>query len=174
MKLKKVILLGTVIIICAAFFLPWVSVDSKAVGGVSKFLTGTEQSSIATISGFQVPILANGEESRLMISIIKIFQPSVTDADKKSYLIWGVPLLSVLLFGISNAFNKKRWVHLSIALIGIAIFAVGVFKITTTDMDKVIIQVNMALGLWLTLCGYLTLGLTELCAFAKGCPCRKK
>lgn len=59
-----------------------------------------------------MPILANGSESRFMISIMKIFNPGIKDADKKSFLIWGVPLFAVVLFLIGRYLGKNKWVNL--------------------------------------------------------------
>jgi len=85
MDAKKKVLLVLVVVIVISFFLPWVSIESKAVGSVTKLLTGKKQATINSISGFKVPILANSEESRFMITIIKIFQPDIENADKKKF-----------------------------------------------------------------------------------------
>lgn len=165
MDLKNKVILVCVAIIVVSFFLPWVSVESEAVGGISKLLTGKKQSSVGAISGFQVPIMANGEESRFMISVIKIFNPDITHADKKSILICLVPLLSIGLYFLSNRFGKNKLVILGIGILGVTIFGGAVFKIFTTDLDKMVIKVSIAIGLWLTLFGYLFIGLIHLKEF---------
>lgn len=167
MEIKKMIMLVLVVIIFISFFLPWISVESAAIGGVTKLLTGKEQSVFTQVSGFQVPVLANSDESRFMITIIKLFQPNVKDADKKSYLIWGVPLLAVVLFLLSYFLKDNKWVALAIGIIGIAIFAGAVFKISTTNLDKLVMQVKIAYGLWLILAGYLGLGILGILDFVK-------
>ena len=60
-------------VIFVSFFLPWVSVQSAAAGKVTEMLTGKRQDKIDTISAYSVPVMANSEESRLMVNIIKIF-----------------------------------------------------------------------------------------------------
>jgi hypothetical protein len=167
MKGLNLIRLGLVVIIFISFFLPWVSVESEAMGKVSKLLTGKTQANISAVSGFQVPILANGEDSRFMISIIKIFKPKINNADKKSFLIWIVPLLAIALFFISIGFKNKKLVKLLIGLSCIVIFAGAVYKINTTDLDKLVLNVKIAYGLWITLFGYLIFGLLELINFAE-------
>jgi len=134
---------------------------------MAKVLTGKRQAEIAGISGFDVPVLANGPDARLMISIIKIFNPGITDADKKSWLIWGVPIFAVLIFLASLFLGNNKWFNLAIAVIGIAIFIVAVYKIKTTDLDKLVLNAKIGLGLWLTLCGYLGLGLLSAAGFVK-------
>ena len=167
MEIKKMIMLILVAVIFVSFFLPWISVESAAIGGVTKLLTGKEQSVFTQVSGFQVPVLANSDESRFMITIIKLFQPGIKDADKKSYLIWGVPLLAVVLFLLSYFLKDNKWVALGIGIIGVAIFAGAVFKISTTNLDKLVMQVNIAYGLWLILIGYLGLGILGILDFVK-------
>ena len=162
-KLNQTILLVLVVVICVAFFLPWVDVGSKQVGAISKLLTGKEQSSIQKISAFQVPIMANGPDARLMISVIKIFNPAVDNADKKSYLIWGIPILSIIIFVLLSTIKNKKWFYLAFGVIGCAILIAGSFKIKTTDLDKLVLQIHMGSGLWLTLWGYFGIG--ALCLY---------
>jgi len=167
MKIGSIISAALVAVIFISFFLPWVHVESPMVGTMAKVLTGKRQAEIAGISGFDVPVLANGPDARLMISIIKIFNPGITDADKKSWLIWGVPIFAVLIFLASLFLGNNKWFNLAIAVIGIAIFIVAVYKIKTTDLDKLVLNARIGLGLWLTLCGYLGLGLLSAAGFVK-------
>jgi len=167
MGIKKNIMLVLVIVIVVAFFLPWISVESAVVGKVSKILTGKTQATIGSVSGFKVPILANSEESRFMITIIKIFQPDITNADKKSFLIWAVPLLAVVIFLVSNSSKANKWTYLAFGVLGILIFAGATFKILTTDLDKVVMKVNIGYGLWLILFGYLGIGILQISEFLK-------
>ena len=111
MEIRRTIMAVLVLMIFVAFFLPWVSVESAAVGGVTKLLTGKEQAKTDSISGFKVPVLANSEESRFMISVIKIFQPDIKDADKKSFLIWSIPLLATVMFGLTNVLGNNKWIR---------------------------------------------------------------
>jgi len=166
MDIKKMVFLSLVIVIFISFFLPWVVVESPVVGGITKVLTGKKQASIDTISGFKVPILANSEESRFMITVIKIFQPGIKNADKKSFLIWVIPLLAIIMFFASNFF-KNKWVNLSVGMIGIAIFSVATFKILTTDLNKLVLNVKIGYGLWLILIGYLGIGIVQVLGFIK-------
>ena len=164
-KLYKTGMLVLVVVIFVSFFLPWISVDSAAVGGISKLLTGKGQARIDSISGFRVPILANSKESRFMVSVIKIFNPKVKDADRKSWLIWLVPGLAIGLFITMRFFKNNKWFYLAVGLLGSLIFFVAVFKIVTTDLDKLILKVNIGGGLWLLLIGYFCLGILNLIRF---------
>jgi len=167
MDFKKNVMLILVIVIAVSFFLPWISVESAAVGNVAKLLTGKKQEAIVSVSGFKVPVLANSEESRLMITIIKIFQPDITNADKKSFLIWGVPLLAVVIFLVSRNPKTSKWVRLGFGVLGVLIFVVATFKIFTTDLDKVVMKVRIGYGLWMILFGYLGIGIIQIREFFK-------
>jgi hypothetical protein len=158
------ILVGIILI---AFFLPWVRVESSHVGTVSKLLTGKRQVAIAGMSGFQVPLMANSKESRLAISVIKIFAPKVKNADKKSFLIWFVPGLAVIMAVVCHILNKNKWVHLALGIIGCVLFMFALFKIMTTDLDKLVLNIKIASGLWLTLLGYLGIGIVQMISFVR-------
>jgi len=153
-------------LVIIAFFLPWISVKSEQVGMVSKVLTGKKQAVIDTISAFRVPILANGPDARFMLSVIKIFNPDVKDADKKSFLIWGIPFLAIVIFAVSHFFGNNKWVNLIIGVLGAVIFIVAAYKIKTTNLNKLVLNIEMGLGLWLTLWAFLLMGVLGFIRFA--------
>ena len=163
----RIIMLILLVVIVISFFLPWISVESAAVGEVTKVLTGKRQATLDSISAFKVPILANSKESRFMISVIKIFNPGIKNADKKSFLIWLIPGLALVIFVIGWVFYKNKWVNLIFGIIGCLIFFIAVYKIITTDLDKLVLRVNVARGVWLTLLGYLGIGTLGLLNFIK-------
>ena len=167
MKIGSLIMAVLAAVIFISFFLPWVHVESQMIGGAVKLLTGARQTEIIGISGFAVPGLANGPDARMMLSIIKIFNPGVTNADKKSWLVWGVPIFAIAIFLLSLA-CKNKWFNLCIAAIGILIFLAGVYKIKTTDLDKLVLNARIGIGVWLTLYGYFGLGIVSAIRFAKG------
>ena len=164
--ISKIAVCAIVVLIFVSFFLPWVSVESPAASKVSEFLTGKKQGGFYSISGYQVPILANSKESKLMISIIKLFNPGIKDADKKSWLIWAVPGLAVAMLILLFIWGRNKWLELAIGIMGVAIFGVAVFQILTTNLDKLILKVSIVYGLWALLIGYLLLGCVCLVNFA--------
>ena len=169
-KIDNLVITVLTVVIIAAFFLPWVSVHSAPIAGMTKLLTGKQEvAPIDNIALFEVPIMANGDDSRLIISIVKIFKPSVGDIHIKSWGVWGIPFLAVIMaFALSalKGASWKKWLCLAFGIIGCAIFAVGAFKIKTTDLDKLILQITMGPGLWITLWAYLGIGLACLYDFA--------
>jgi hypothetical protein len=153
-----------VVFIFVSFFLPWVSMESVVTGGIGK-LIGKEVKPMAPVSGFKVPILANSSESKMMISLIRLFSPGIQDADKKSYLIWLVPGLSLVIFVAMCFLARNKWVDLVVGVLGVAIFAFGAFKLLATDLDKAVAKVVILPGVWMTLAGYLGIGLICLAGF---------
>ena len=168
--MKRMLMLLFAVVVVIAFFLPWVSVKTEVATGLKKIvkleIKGIPEQFIS-ISGFQVPVMANSKESRLMITLIKIFKPEIKNADKKSYLIWIVPILAVIMALIANLLKNNKWVHLAVGIIGVAIFGVAVFKIATTNLEKVVLKVNIEYGLWLVFVGYLGIGVMALLEFLR-------
>ena len=164
-KLSNVIAVALAINIVISFFLPWAHIESQAVGTFSKILTGKAQVSIASVSGFGIPQMANSQDSRLAISVIKIFSPNVKDADKKSYLIWFVPIFAVIAAALLILLENNKWVSLALGVICALIFVVGIYKIATTDMNKLVLNIRIGIGLWMTLYGYLGIGLAGIASF---------
>jgi len=155
------------IMVFFSFFQPWVHINSIAKGALSKILPGKDTSTLQSISGYDVPVLANRKDSKLIMTIAQIFSPNTKDVDKKSWLIWGVPIFAVLLVLLNLIFGANKWVALGTGIIAVAVFAVAVFKISTTELDKVVISVSIAKGLWNTLYGYLGIGILSLLNFIR-------
>lgn len=164
-ELHRPMTIALAALIFLGFFLPWVSVESEQAGWFTKIISGKSQEKIATISGFQVPIMANSEESRLIITIAKIFNPGIEGVDKKSFAIWIIPVLAIIFALLVHFLEKDKWVNLAIGVIGVLIFVIAVFKIQTTDLDKAILRVRIGLGLWLILWSYLIMGILCLVRF---------
>ena len=152
------------IAIIIAFFLPWVMVESQQAGSFVKLFTGAEVKGLAAISGFNIPIMANSDDSRLIISIAKIFKPDIQDVDKKSILVVLIPILAVLILVVTSYFGKSRFFNLLIGIVGAVIFAAAMYKIKTTDLEKLILQIRIGSGMWITLYSYLGIG---ICGFLK-------
>jgi hypothetical protein len=172
-KFSKIVICTLALLIVVSFFLPWVRVESQQVGTFSKLLTGKRQQAIDEISGLEIPILANSDESRLIISIAKIFNPGIKDVDKKSFLVLIVPILAIIIFLVKLYLKKNVVVDLLFAVIGIALFAFAFYKITSTDLDKLVLQIKIGLGMWITLYSYLGIGILSAVCFLKSLAGKK-
>lgn len=164
--LTSILALMLVVVIVVGFFLPWVNAESKNIGTLSKLITGKRISDIGvTISAFQIPIMANSKDAKLIISIIELFNPGIENADKKSYLAWVIPIFAAILFLLLLFRGDNKWVTLAIALVGISIFAFATYKINTTDLNRLFTKVTVEKGAWLTLYGFLGIGVVSTIKF---------
>lgn len=162
-KLVYGVMVVLVLLIIAAFFMPWVKIESTALADkFTKILIGKETKVSASISAYQVPTAANSEDARLAVAVMRILNPDIEDTDKKILLIWLVPILAIAILTLSLLFRKNKWVHLAFAAAGILIFAFGVYRINNLNLDKTFLDVTVGPGLWLTLWAYLGIGLCEL------------
>lgn len=164
-KPYKVAILVLTAIIVVGFFLPWINVESKQVGTITKILTGKRQATVEAISGFRMPLLANSEDARLIISVARTFYPDVTAIDKKSYLVWLFPIVALIILGIALNAENNKLINLIFGAIGIAVFVLAVYKISTTDLDRLVLQMKIGTGLWMSLWGYLGIGILGFVSF---------
>jgi hypothetical protein len=172
-KKFSLLILLLAIIIFASFFMPWVHIESQVVGKVSKALSIGQDATLKSVSGYDIPVLANGKDAKLMIQLVQLFNPGIKDADKKSWLIWLVPLFAVLIFAAGLALYKNRWFNIAIGVTGVLIFIFALYKIKATDLDKTLVNVRIASGLWLLLMGYLAIGITHIVNFVRIIASRK-
>ena len=164
-KPYKIIILILVAIIVIGFFLPWVNVESKQVGTITKILTGKRQATVEAISGFRIPLLANSEDARLIISVARTFYPDITGLDKKSYLVWLFPVVALIILGIALNMENNKLTNIIFGAIGVAVFVLAVYKINETDLDRLVLQMKIGLGLWASLWGYLGIGVLGFFSF---------
>ena len=164
---------NTVIFICAAliviaFFLPWVNLQSKEMGMISSLLSGEKKdASLLSISAFEVPIMANSEESKLILMVARLFKPGIKDVDTKSYLIWVVPLSALIIVLLRLFLSGNKILNLVLGIIGCLIFAVAMYKLKTVDLAKPGLQVRIAVGVWLMLWAYLVIGITSVIEYLR-------
>ena len=166
-NIYKILILILVAVIVVGFFLPWINVESKQMGTFTKLLTGKQQKTLHYISGLDIPVLANSDESRLIVTIAQIFNPDIQDVDKKSFLVLAVPILALIILLLAWFQGKNLWVSLMIGIVGCAVFSFALYKIKTTDLEKAILQIKIGLGLWAILYSYLAIGVVSIANFVK-------
>ena len=166
-KVYKTVLTVCVVLIVISFFLPWVDVGSSQVGAVSELFTGKRQEKITSLSGVQIPVLANSDKSKLAITIIKIFNPRIKNADKKSWAVFLLPIIALLIYSSVYYFPKNKFFHLLWGIVGVAISLGIAFKVAITDLDKLVIQVKIGVGLWLIIGCYIIIGVMSFIQFGR-------
>ncbi|MDP8234095.1 MAG: hypothetical protein P9M06_04775 [Candidatus Saelkia tenebricola] len=148
-----------------SFFLPWISVNTQPVGKVTTALITKDDASFTKISGFRIPILASSEDVRLIVSIARIFNPSIQDVEKKVWFLWFVPVLAWFIFLLSGRFYKSRFINLAYTIIGCGIFLISFYEIQTADLENIILKIKIESGFWFTIWAYLGIGILGLLRF---------
>lgn len=166
-KTYPIIISVLVIVVVIAFFMPWIKVESQALGFFSKLFGNKKEAQVESISGFRMPIIANSEESRTIIEIMKTYDPNVKEPSKKIYLVWLFPTLALMILLLSLAFPRNNWAHLACGIIAVLVFGFGLYKIKNADLNRLqFMTFSFGPGIWLTLWGYLAICVASLLRFA--------
>jgi len=164
---------GAAIII--AFFMPWATIATSAMG-ISKQVTGalsetsfggkfakeldkatdalSEMGDVTiknTVSGYQIPKMVNDETSKVAISLAQMFFEDAKDLDKKSYLVYLLPILGIAC-ALLAFFGREKIVYIipMVLLSGITA-VVGLYKLYTTDVSSLAVKISIENGLWYTM-----------------------
>ena len=171
------------VVIIASFFLPWVrakvSVTKVATGLTStaasklqnspfagKFIKGFNAATNAVsnlgdievktqVSGYDIPTLINKKTSREAISIVQILVKDAKDLDKKSMLVYLLPLFAIVCLILAIIGLKNKLALIVMAVISGAISIGGLYNLFTANLASLPVQVTIMNGLWQTMYGYL-------------------
>ena len=167
-----------------AFFMPWAkasasatkvakSLANSATGGIlentpfaGKFIRGLDNATDkisdlgdikikTTVSGYDIPTLVNKESSQIAIAIASAMFKDAKDLDKKSMLVYLLPLFAIVCIALAVTGLKYKASVIAAAIIGGAIGIGGLYKLMSTDLSNLPVQISILSGLWLTMYGYL-------------------
>jgi len=171
------------IIIIVSFFMPWAratvsatkvaknladSASSKlqntSFGG--KFVQGLKQATNAigdlgdikvktTVSGYDIPTMTSKKSSHVAIQLAQILFKDAKDLDKKSMLVYLLPLFAIVCIVLAAIGLRYKVSVIAAAVIGGAIGIGGLYKLISTDLSSLPVQISIEGGLWLTMYGYL-------------------
>jgi hypothetical protein len=169
MNRSKNIALAFTLIILLGFCLPWIKIKAPpaVVSGEDRVIQGQRLKNIARISGMDIPLLANGTERSYVINVIRRFDPDIKDPAQKSFLIWIVPALAVVMFICKIFWGNYKLTNLILGITGLLAFLYGLHEITTVNLDKLIVRAEIGFGLLMVLSAYLGFGLLSLFSFFK-------
>jgi len=161
--------------IIIAFFMPWATV-ATSVTGVSKGLTGAlaktpyaskivgeldkvtdaigaigDISIKSTVSGYQVPVLVNNETSKVAISLAQTFFKGAKDLDKKSYLVYLLPILGIVCALFAFWGRENKFYIVLMALLSGAVGIGGLYKLYTMNVSSQMVKISIQDGLWYTM-----------------------
>ena len=171
------------VVIVASFFAPWVRANVN-VTKVAKGLTSNasdklqnspfagkfiNQFNTATnavgnlgdievktqVSGYDIPTLINKKSSREAIAILQILAKDTKDLDRKSMLVYLLPLFAILCIILAVVGLKNIIPVIAMAVISGAIAIGGLYNLVTADLASLPVQVTIMNGLWQTMYGYL-------------------
>jgi hypothetical protein len=171
------------IIIIASFFMPWARATVNATKVANnlanpassklqntsfgeKFVKGFNQATNAignlgdievktTVSGYDIPAMTSKKSSHVAIQLAQLLFKDAKDLDKKSMLVYLLPLFAIACIALAVTGLKYKGSVITTAIIGGAIGIGGLYKLMSTDLSKLPVQISIENGLWLTMYGYL-------------------
>ncbi len=167
-----------------AFFMPWAkasasatkvakSLANSATGGflentpfAGKFVRGLDKATdkisdlgdikIKTaVSGYDIPTLINKKSSQIAIAIASVMFKDAKDLDKKSMLVYLLPLFALVCLGLAIVGLKNKIAVMVMAVLSGGIAVGGLYNLMTIDLSKLPIQISIEQGLWQTMYAYL-------------------
>jgi len=167
-----------------AFFMPWAkasasatkvakSLASSATGGIlentpfaGKFIRELDKAAnkisdmgdikIKTaVSGYDIPTLINKKSSQVAIAIASAMFKDVKALDKKSMLVYLLPLLALVCIGLAIIGLKNKIAIMVMAVLSGAIAVGGLYNLMTVNLSNLPIQISIEQGLWQTMYAYL-------------------
>lgn len=168
------------------FFLPWAAMDVSG-STVSKTLHktglteplgymtatvrhGTEEisgrlpslSSIpSTVSGVQIPQLANDHDAKLAMALIEMLTGERQHLGLKSYAVYALPGLALLLAAVVTLVAASA-APIIVSGLSAAVAAVGSFKLATAPTETLLVAAKIGPGLWLSMVAYAVLAVAAL------------
>ena len=173
--LAGLIILASIVILIS-FFMPWAKV-SVSVVEASKQLTESSRlpdkvvarlkqitytiSTFGdpevrmTVSGYKIPGMVNSQTSKVALSAVEILSKSTSGLDRKSYLVYLLPLLGIVCGILALAGLKNRACIIILLVISGIVGIAGFYNLSTADLASVAVKVDILSGLWNTIYAFL-------------------
>ena len=120
----------------------------------------------SVVSGNDIPTLVSRKDSKTALALMQLFFKDAKDAEGKAKLVYLLPLFAILSIVLAAAGIKYRFSPLIIAVIGGAISAVGLYKLSTLSTANLAVTLSIQNGLWLTMYAYLFMCIASIAWFA--------
>ena len=184
------------LIIIASFFMPWAkatvsatkvakNVANSASGELQntsfggKFVQGFDQATNAigdigdlkvktTVSGYDIPTMINKKSSHVAIQLTQLLFKDAKDMDKKSMLVYLLPLFAIVCIALAIIGLRYKVSVIAAAIIGGAIGIGGLYKLMSTDLSNLPVQITIENGLWQTMYGYLLICILSIAWLVMG------
>jgi len=166
------------------FFMPWAKANASATriaqglvksatGGALKnspfagnFIKGVDKAAYkisgigdiqvkTAVSGYDIPTLINKKTSQIAIAIASTMFKDAKDLDKKSMLVYLLPLFALVCIGLGIVGMKNKIALIVMAVLSGGIAVGGLYNLMTVDLSSLPIQISIEQGLWQTMYSYL-------------------
>ncbi|MCX5665818.1 MAG: hypothetical protein NT036_02050 [Candidatus Omnitrophica bacterium] len=107
------------------------------------------------VSGYDIPTLINKKNSQIAISIASVMFKDAKDLDKKSMLVYLLPLFALLCVGLAIVGLKNKIAVMVMTVLSGGIAIGGLYNLMTIDLSKLPVQISIEYGLWQTMYAYL-------------------
>lgn len=189
------------IVIVRAFFLPWAKVSasvtkvskelSQAAAGplentpfAGKFISIFEKTTKAIgevgdievktmVSGYDIPTMVNKKSSKVAISFAQTFFKDAEGLDKKSMLVFLLPLFAIVCGLLAVAGIRYNWAPVPMLIISGAISLVGLYNLKTLNLSSSVVAITIEKGLWQTIYAYLVIFILSIAWIASDIAQRK-
>lgn len=177
------LIIACAIMIVVSFFMPWARATvsaTKVARGLTdsasgelkntpfaeKFIQGLNQVTDVigdlggiemktTVSGYDIPTMMHKKSSHVAIQLSQIMFKDVEDLDKKSMLVYLLPLFAIVCIALAVTGLKHEISVIAATLIGGIIGITGLYKLISTDLSGLPVKISIERGLWQTMYGYL-------------------
>lgn len=107
------------------------------------------------VSGYDIPTLVNKKSSQIAISIASVVFKDAKDLDKKSILVYLLPILALVCVALAVIGLKSVIAVIVMVILSGAIAIGGLYNLMTVNMSNFAVKISIEQGLWQTMYGYL-------------------
>ena len=107
------------------------------------------------VSGYDIPTLINKKSSQIAIAIASVMLKDAKDLDKKSMLVYLLPLLALVCIGLAIVGLKNKIAVIVMTILSGGIAVGGLYNLMTVNLSNLPIQISIEQGLWQTMYAYL-------------------
>lgn len=159
MKLLNFIIYIASFVIIICFFIPWLSVQPKGGKHLTSMWKNSNLEKMKNIRGYEIPSLANREDSKIVMKILRLFIGKLENLDKKSRYIYTIPGIAIITILLGTFKKNYKLIALIYFIIGCGIYFMALYKINTTNLDLTLLKLNIEEGIKYTQYSFLTIGI---------------
>lgn len=107
------------------------------------------------VSGYDIPALINSKNSKVAISVLALILNDVKDLDKKSKLVYLMPIFAIVCIVLGVISIKNRSALIALIVLSGVISTAGLYNLMTVNLPKDMARISIGQGLWQTMYAYL-------------------